>query len=175
MPMRLPFPLVRLESSTLAAFLGGTILTILLLAAQSGRNPLQAAAWILISTALTMVTRGYQQFVSTHEEQGGGSYVAGLARKVGAAWPIVAASLPTVLLLVLAAVFGWPDDREDPGGKVTIGYTTIVANLNVLLLFFWGAVSAGRSGLSRPWTVLVGFANAALGLLVVSANLALKK
>jgi hypothetical protein len=48
-------------------------------------------------------------------------------------------------------------------------------NLNVLLLFFWGVVSARRSGLSRPWTALVGLANAVLGLLVITVNLALKK
>jgi hypothetical protein len=74
----------------------------------------------------------------------------------------------------LAAVFHWPDDREE-SDRITIGYTTIALNLNVLLQFFWGVVSARRSGLSRPWTVLVGLANAVLGLLVITVNLALKK
>jgi len=145
------------------------------LAAQRSGDPLQAATWILIGAALTMLTRGYGLFVSSHEDEGGGRYLIGLARKIVEAWPIVVASLPTVVLLMLAAVFHWPDDREEPGDRITIGYTTIALNLNVLLLFFWGVVSARRSGLSRPWTALVGLANAVLGLLVITVNLALKK
>jgi hypothetical protein len=173
--MSLGFRLVRLASTTLAAFLAGTILTTVLLAAQRSGNPLHAATWILIGAALTALTRGYGLFVSSHEDEGGGRYLIGLARKIVEAWPIVVASLPTVVLLMLAAVFHWPDDREEPGDRITIGYTTIALNLNVLLLFFWGVVSARRSGLSRPWTALVGLANAVLGLLVITVNLALKK
>jgi hypothetical protein len=172
--MSLGFLLVRLASTTLAAFLAGTTATTLLLAVQRGGDPMRAAAWILIGVALTALTRGYGLFVSSHEDEGGGRYIAGLARNLAGGWPIVVASLPTVVLLVLAAVFHWPDDREEPD-RITIGYTTIALNLNVLLLFFWGVVSARRSGLSRPWRVLVGLANAVLGLLVITVNLALKK
>ena len=38
-------------------------------------------------------------------------YVAGLARNVAHEWSMVVACLPTVLLLMLAAMFGWHDDR----------------------------------------------------------------
>jgi hypothetical protein len=41
---------------------------------------------------------------------------------------------PRICALVLAAVFHWPDDREEPD-RITIGYTTIGLNLNVVLLF----------------------------------------
>ncbi len=165
---------MRLDSTALAGFIAGTILTLLLLCAQSSGDPMHTALWIVLSAALSMLTSGYGMFVASHEDEGGARYVAGFVRRVGRGWPILVASLPTVLLLALAAAFGWPDDHEDPGGRVTIGYTTIVGNLNVLLLFFWGALSARRGGLSGPWTVLVGIGNAVLGALVVTANIALK-
>jgi hypothetical protein len=167
------FHLVRLDSTSLAAFLAGTVLTTLLLAAQSGGKPLHEAEWILIGAVLSMLTRGYGLFVSGHEAEGGGRYLTGLARTTARGWPVVAACLPTVLLLLLAALFGWPDDHENPDGSVVIGYTTFGLNLNVLLLFFWGVVSARRAGISRGWTVVLGIANAALGLLIVTVNIQL--
>lgn len=166
---------MRLDSTSLAAFLSGTVVTTLLLAAQSGGKPLQEAEWIFIGVALSMLTRGYGLFVANHDAEGGGRYLTGLARTTGQGWPVVAASLPTVLLLILAKVSGWPDDQEHPDGSVTIGYTTLLLNLNVLLLFFWGVVSARQAGISRGWTVVLGIANAVLGLAVVTINLALKK
>jgi hypothetical protein len=112
--MSLGFRLVRLASTTLAAFLAGTILNTVLLAAQRSGNPLQAATWILIGAALTMLTRGYGLFVSSHEDEGGGRYLIGLARKIVEAWPIVVASLPTVVLLALAAVSTGPTTGRNP-------------------------------------------------------------
>jgi hypothetical protein len=170
---RLGFGLVRLDSRTLAGLIAGTILTLLLLCAQSSGDPWHTGVWILLSASLSMLTGGYGMFVTSHEDEGSVRYVAGFIRTVARGWPIVVASLPTVLLLLLAAAFRWPDDHEDSGG-VTIGYTTILGNLNVFLLFLWGAMSARRGGLSVPWTVLVGLGNAILGWLVVTANLALK-
>lgn len=162
------------DSTTLSAFLTGTILSTLLLAAQAGGDPLRETAWILIGVALSVLTRGYGLHVSAYDDAGGVRYVVALARNVLRGWPTVVACLPTVFVLLMAAAFGWPADREYPDGRVTIGYTTVGLNINVLLLFFWGVISARRAGLSRPWTVLVGIMNAALGLLVVAINLALK-
>jgi hypothetical protein len=56
--------------------------------------------------------------------------------------------LPTVLLLLSAARFGWHDDRKNPDGSVTVGYTTILLNINVVLLFFWSDCCS----LGRPFT-----------------------
>lgn len=165
---------MRLDSATLAGFIAGTILTLLLLCAQSSGDPVHTAVWIFTSASLSMLTSGYGMFVASHQEETGVRYVAGFVRAVARGWPILIASLPTVLLLFVAAALSWHDDREDPGGKVTIGYTTILGNLNVLLLFFWGALSARRSGLSGRWAVLVGLGNAILGGFIVTVNLALR-
>ncbi|OBB76358.1 hypothetical protein A5759_06050 [Mycobacterium sp. 852014-52144_SCH5372336] len=165
--------LVRLESSTLAAFLTGTIMTTLLLAAQAGGNPLQEIAWILLGVGLSLLTRAYGLHVSSHEEAGGAQYIAAFLRNVASGWPVVAAALPTLAVLLLAAAFDWPDDWEHPDGGVTIGYTTVALNLNVVLLFFWGVIAARQARLSRTWTVVIGFLNAGMGWLVVAVNLAL--
>jgi hypothetical protein len=163
-----------LDSSTLAAFLAGTVVTTLLLAAQGGGNPLQETAWILIGVALSLLTRAYGLHVSSHDDVGGARYIAGFVRNIAKGWPVIAASLPTVLVLLIAAALGWPDDREHADGSVTLGYTTVALNINVVLLFVWGIVAARQAGLSRAWTVLIGFLNAGLGWLVVAVNLALK-
>jgi hypothetical protein len=164
---------MRLDSSALKGFLVGTVVSTLLLAAQSGRGPMREAAWILVGATLTMVTEAYGSHVASHEDAGVGGYLVGLTRNIAHELPLVVASLPTVLLLALAAVFGWPDDQQHPDGSVTIGYTTIGLNLNVVLLFIWAAFAARQAGFSVPWRVLFGFINAGLGLLIVTIELAL--
>jgi hypothetical protein len=164
---------VRLDSGTLGALLGGTVVTTLLLAAPGGGHPLQKMTWILCGVASSMLTRGYGAHVSAHEEVGGVRYVVGFIQSVAGAWPVAVAGLPTVLLLLLAAAFDWPDDRVDPGDRVTIGYTTIGLNINVVLLFLLGVMAARRAGLPRVWTVLIGIFNALLGWGIVAVNLAL--
>jgi len=162
------------DNTVLRGLLLGTVVTTLLLVAEGGGAPLREAAWILVGATATMVTDAYASHVSSHNNIGVGRYVAGLARNVAHEWAMVVACLPTVVLLMLAALFGWHDDRENPDGSVTIGYTTIGANLNVVLLFIWGAIASWRNRVSLPWAVLFGFANAALGLLIVTVELALK-
>ena len=147
---------MRWDSRTLAGLIAGSILTLLLLCAQSSGDPWHTAVWILLCASLSMLTGGYGMFVTSHVDEGGVRYVAGFIRMVARGWPIVVASLPTLLLLLLAAAFGWPDDREDSDG-VTIGYTTIVGNLNVLLLFLWGQCRPAEvvyQCRGRYWSVL---------------------
>src|ERR1700694_2909452 len=165
---------MRRDNTVLRGLLVGTVVTTLLLVAEGGGAPLREAAWILVGVTATMVTDAYASHVSSHNKTGLRGYVAGLVRNVAHEWSMVVACLPTVLLLMLAAMFGWHDDRENPDGSVTIGYTTIGGNLNVGLLFIWGAIAAWRNRVSLPWAVLFGFANAALGLLIVTVELALK-
>ena len=164
---------MRLDSGTLGALLGGTVVTTLLLAAQGGGHPMQKTTWILCGVASSMLTRGYGAHVSAHEEVGGVRYVVGFIRNVAGGWPVAVASLPTVLLLLLAAAFDWPDDRVGPGDRVTIGYTTIGLNINVVLLFLLGIMAARRARLSRVWTALIGIFNALLGWGIVAVNLSL--
>ena len=88
-------------------------------------------------------------------------------------WSQVAACLPTVLLLLSAALFGWHDDRKNPDGSVTVGWTTVLLNINVVLLFFWSAIAARRGGHSWPQTMPLGLMGFGLGLLIIRIPLAL--
>jgi hypothetical protein len=79
-----------------------------------------------------------------------------------------------VLFLVLAATFHWHDDHRNRDGSVAVGYTTIGLNLNVVLLFILGIAAARRGGSSLPGTLLFAVMNAALGMLIVTAELELE-
>jgi hypothetical protein len=145
-----------LNDTTVKALVKGTIVALLLLGAQEGETPLHEAAWVLIGGILTTVVAAYAAHISRHEESGVRTYIAGLARGVVQESPrffvALPVALPTVILLVLAAIFHWRDDHQDLDGRVTIGYTTILGNLNVVLLFIFGIVAARRGGFSLPWT-----------------------
>jgi hypothetical protein len=162
-----------LGGSALKGLLVGTVVTTLLLAAQESGAPLREAAWVLVGVTLTMVTEAYGSHLPTHDDNRVRGYVAGFARSIARESPLVLASLPTVLLLVLAATFGWQDDRRNPDGTVTVGYTTIGLNLNVVLLFILGIIAARRGRFSRRWTLLFALMNAGLGLLIVTIELKL--
>lgn len=56
---------------------------------------------------------------------------------------------------------------------MAIGYTTILGNVNVVLLFALGVVAARRGGFSLPWTLLIALVNAGLGLIIVTAEIKL--
>lgn len=162
-----------LDDITVKALIKGTIVALLLLAAQEGETPLHEAAWVLIGGILTTVVAAYAAHISSHGEGGFRTYVGGLARSVIEESPRVLAGLPTVILLVLAAIFHWHDDHQNPDGSVAIGYTTILGNVNVVLLFILGIVAARRGGFSLRWTLVIAVVNAALGLLIVTAELKL--
>jgi hypothetical protein len=162
-----------LDDTTVKALVKGTIVALLLLAAQEGETPLHEAAWVLIGGILTWVVAAYAAHISSHEVGGFGPYIAGLTRTVGQESPRVFAGLPTVILLVLAAIFHWHDDRENPDGSVAIGYTTIFGTVNVVLLFILGIVAARRGGFTLSWTLVIAFVNSVLGLLVVLLELKL--
>lgn len=163
---------MKLDSTTLAALLTGTVVTTLLLAAQPSGNPMEQVAWILIGVALSLLTRAYGSHVSTHDAMGGRRYLKGFLRSLADGWPVVVASLPIVAVLLLAAAFEWEDDREHADGSVSPGYTTVALNINVVLLFIWGVVAARLAALSRGWMIVIGLLNAVLGWLIVVVNLA---
>jgi hypothetical protein len=162
-----------LNDTTVKALIKGTIVALLLLGAQEGETPLHEAAWVLIGGILTTVVAAYAAHISRHEETGVRTYIAGLVRSVVQESPRFFVALPTVMLLVLAAIFHWRDDHQNPDGNVIIGYTTILGNLNVVLLFIFGIVAARRGGFSLPWTLVIAVVNAALGLLIVTTELSL--
>jgi len=81
-------------------------------------------------------------------------------RAVAGEWPLIAAVLPTVLILA-GAGWGW-------WGAKRVEYPAFT--LNIALLFVLGPATARRS--RRPWptAVLIGLGDACLGFIVVLAN-----
>jgi hypothetical protein len=159
-----------LDDTGLKALIKGTIVATLLLAAQEGETPWHEAVWVLIGGILTTVVAAYAAHISSHDEGGVRAYLGGLGRNLLAESPRFFAALPTVILLVFAAMLHWHDDHQNPDGSVSVGYTTILGNVNVALLFIWGVVAARRGGFSPRWTLLIATMNAALGLIIVTAE-----
>lgn len=169
---------MKLSSNVLYGGVAGTVQASALLAAlpASGRaaDPLYDGMWIVVTAVVVAITRSYALHVSTHQD-GPGRFWPDLGAAMWLGWPIVVSSLPTLALLLVADFTHWPDDRYAPNGTyLQAGWTTYGLVFNVVLLFVWGIVSARSGGYSARWTVLVGFSNATLGLLIVGLNVLIK-
>ncbi|MGW6395066.1 hypothetical protein ACWFR1_32220 [Streptomyces sp. NPDC055103] len=79
-------------------------------------------------------------------------------------WPLVAATVPTLLLLLGAAWGWWPSE----------GVEYVVLAVNVVLLFAWGLLAARAAGRTWASALRIGMVDALLGLVVVVANALIK-
>ncbi|MFH8218291.1 hypothetical protein ACH4C2_03740 [Streptomyces sp. NPDC018057] len=118
------------------------------------------AAWLLVTAFASALAHGYSHYIAERGPHRRGEALRALA----AEWPLVAAMLPTVLILAGAGWGWWPADGVE--------YPAFV--LNIALLFTLGLASARRAG--RRWTAALatGFVDALFGLLVVVANAVIK-
>lgn len=110
----------------------GTVLASALLAALDERGgrytPLADAAWILVTAAAAALAHGYAHHMADHGAGTAAHRWRLLARALWNEWPMIAATLPTLLLLTLAELAGW-----EPYGVTAVGL-----GLNTALLFAWG-------------------------------------
>ncbi|MGW4272742.1 hypothetical protein ACWEGQ_10360 [Streptomyces seoulensis] len=118
------------------------------------------AAWLLVTAFASALAHGYAHYIADRGPHRRGQVLRALA----AEWPLVAAMLPTVLLLAGAGWRWWP--------AVGVEYPAFA--LNVALLFALGLLSARWAG--RRWTIALatGAGDALLGLFVVVANAIIK-
>ncbi|MGE7386606.1 hypothetical protein ACQKM2_14125 [Streptomyces sp. NPDC004126] len=150
----------------------GTVLASGLLAALDERGghytPLADGAWILVTAAAGALAHGYAHHMADHQPDrrtGAGAHRWRLlARALWNEWPMIAATLPTLLLLLLAQIAGW-----EPYGVTAVGL-----GLNTALLFAWGAFVALRVGYRIASALLIGLADAAIGLVIIVANAFIK-
>ncbi|MFJ6795642.1 hypothetical protein [Streptomyces sp. NPDC091268] len=146
----------------------GTVLASGLLAAldQKGGDytPYYDASWVAVTAAAAGLAHGYAHHMSGHRAGSVGHRWRLLLRAVWNEWPMIAATLPTVLLLVLAGLTGWD----------SYGVTAVGLGLNTALLFAWGAFVAVRVGYRLGSALLIGLADAALGLVIIVANALIK-
>jgi hypothetical protein len=132
------------------------------------------AAWVLVGAIVTTAVDAYATHISSHRDDRFRGYLAGLARSLIYESPRFFAALPTIVFLLLAAIFRWHDDHRNPDGSMIVGYTTVGLNLNVLLLFILGIVATRRGRFSLRGTLLFAAMNAGIGLLIVVAEVALE-
>ena len=165
---------MRVTDNTLKKLIKGTFLATLLLAAMEGGKPLNEATWIFVGAILTTVVDAYATHMSGMHEGGVSAYVGGLYRGFVGDLPRVIGALPTVVLLIVAWMLHSKHDHWNADGSVTVGYETIVLNINVVLLVVFSILAAYRSGASWRGTILFALMNAGLGWLIVTIELALE-
>jgi hypothetical protein len=165
---------MRVSDNALRKLIKGTFLATLLLAAMEGGKPLNEATWIFVGAVLTTVVDAYATHMSGRHEGGMLAYFGSLYRGIVNDVPRIVGALPTVVILVFAAIFHWNHDHRNADGSVTAGYETIGLNVNVVLLFVFSILAAYRSGSSWRGTLLFALMNAGLGWIIVTIELALE-
>jgi hypothetical protein len=146
--------------------LTGVVLTSVLVAALDHAglklNPVEDVAWILILLLCTSLVRAYAAFVAGRAtDQTEGSRTASILRNE---WPLLAAGVPAVLILLTALHARWP----------TITAVRTVLFIDVAILLALGVAGARTAGYRLRWAILFGIADAVLGALVIIANIFLR-
>jgi hypothetical protein len=121
------------------------------------------ATWLLITASASALAHGYAHLIA---RRGGGSHpgVGGALRVLADEWPLVVATLPTVVMLLGAGWGWWP--------STDIEYAAFA--FNIVFLFGWG-LSAARAARRSWFTALTtGCVDALLGVIVVVANALIK-
>ncbi|MFD3804718.1 hypothetical protein ACFWSF_16810 [Streptomyces sp. NPDC058611] len=168
LPGGAPLPPPRRGADWMFGGVYGTVLASGLLAAldQKGGEytPFYDASWVLVTAVTAGAAHGYAHHMATHRDGGPGHRWRLLALALWNEWPMVVATLPTVLLLVCAGLAGWE----------SYGVTAVGLGLNTALLFGWGAFVAIRVGYRLRSALLIGLADATIGLAVIVANALIK-
>lgn len=118
------------------------------------------ALWLLVTALASALAHGYAHYIAER----GPHRRWDIPRVLADEWPLVAAVLPTVLVLAGAGWGWWPaDDVEYPAFA-----------LNIVLLFAMGLVTARQARRGWRTAVLIGAGDALLGMIVVVANAVIK-
>ncbi|MGW7437553.1 hypothetical protein [Streptomyces sp. NPDC054849] len=162
-----PFPRSRRAADWMFGGVYGTVLASALLAAldQQGEEftPFYDASWVFVTAATAGLAHGYSHHMASHHGSAGHRWRM-LAQALRNEWPVIAAALPTVLLLVVAGVVGWDSYAVTAAGL----------GLNTTLLFAWGSFVALRVGYRLGSALLIGMADATIGLAIIVANALIK-
>ncbi|MFJ7585994.1 hypothetical protein ACIQZO_01075 [Streptomyces sp. NPDC097617] len=146
----------------------GTVLASALLAAlnQQGEafTPFYDASWVFVTGATAGLAHGYAHHMAAHRQETAGLRWRMLAVALWNEWPLIVATLPTVVLLLCAGLFDWD--------AYTV--TAVGLGLNTALLFAWGSFVAVRVGYRLGSALLIGMADATIGLAIIVANAVIK-
>ncbi|MFE0253662.1 hypothetical protein [Streptomyces sp. NPDC059010] len=121
------------------------------------------ARWLLITAVASALAHGYAHLIARRGD-GSRTGVRGALRVLADEWPLIVATLPTLVML-LGAAWGWW--RSEGIEYVAFGF-------NIVLLFAWGLSAARASGRTWRAALAVGCVDALLGVIVVVANALIK-
>ncbi|MFJ8148815.1 hypothetical protein ACIQ6R_27760 [Streptomyces sp. NPDC096048] len=122
-------------------------------------DPGQDALWVLLTALASGAAHGYAHVIA-QRAAGDASAAPGRLRAVLAEWPLPAAVLPTVLLLLGAVAEWW---TEDTAVEVALLFNTVG-------LFGAGVLAARTAGLGRLSSFRAGAVDMLIGLLVIAAD-----
>ncbi|MEV0990582.1 hypothetical protein [Streptomyces sp. NPDC049949] len=146
----------------------GTVLASGLLAAldQAGEEytPFYDASWVLVTACAAALAHGYSHHMSSHQAGSAALRWRVLSRALWNEWPMIVATLPTVVLLLIAGL-----THLDSHAVTAVGL-----GLNTALLFAWGSFVALRVGHRLGQALLTGMADATIGLAIIVANAVIK-
>ncbi|WP_327121989.1 hypothetical protein OG206_31510 [Streptomyces sp. NBC_01341] len=141
----------------------GLVLASALVAALDGTgedaDPGPDALWVLLTALAAGAAHGYAHVIAQRASADGAAAVSRL-RLVLAEWPLVAAVLPTVAIL-LAAVAGWWSEATAADAALL---------LNTVALFSWGAWAARTAGYGRLSSCRAGGMDMLIGLAIIIAD-----
>ncbi|MFD9502468.1 hypothetical protein [Streptomyces sp. NPDC060035] len=122
-------------------------------------DPGPDALWVLLTALAAGAAHGYAHVIAQRASSDGVATMSRL-RLVLAEWPLVAAVLPTVGIL-LAAVAGW-------WSEATAADTALL--LNTVALFCWGTWAARIAGYGWPSSCRAGSLDMLIGLVIIIAD-----
>jgi hypothetical protein len=118
------------------------------------------AAWLLVTALASALAHGYAHFIAERAPHRRWDALRTLADE----WPLVAAVLPTAVVLAGAGWGWWPANGVE--------YPAFA--LNITILFTLGLVTARWSHRSWLAAITIGVVDAMLGVVVVVANAVIK-
>ncbi|MGA5125532.1 hypothetical protein ACPCAG_19835 [Streptomyces pseudogriseolus] len=126
-------------------------------------TPGSDALWVLLTALAAAGAHGYAHVLSHRMAAERGGLTVGL-RAMFAEWPVVAAAVPTVVLLLFAI----------PGWWTEAAAVEVALVVNTLILAGWGVWTARRAGRTWPASLRAGAGDMLIGLLIIGANAVIK-
>ncbi|MFC8075047.1 hypothetical protein ACFUN8_05865 [Streptomyces sp. NPDC057307] len=126
-------------------------------------DPGPDALWILLTALTSAAAHGYAHVIAQRATTDGATGATRL-RLVLAEWPLVAATLPTVGILLTAQAGWW--------AETTAVDTALL--FNTLALFTWGTQAARTAGHRWPSAYRAGALDMLIGLVIIIANALIK-
>ncbi|MEV5342127.1 hypothetical protein AB0K93_27150 [Streptomyces sp. NPDC052676] len=121
------------------------------------------ALWVLLTALASGAAHGYAHVIAQRASADRAA-TAGRGRFVVAEWPLVAAVLPTVGIL-LAAVAGWWPEATAVNAALLF---------NTVALFGWGTWAARTAGHGWPSSCRAGGMDMLIGVAIIVANALIK-